>query len=259
MNRSFSVGVAALAAVVVAGCGPQFDIKKFKGSTDELYAASLHAFQKHHWEDAAAGFEKLTLDLPAHDTLVARSYYYLGESHRHRNEPLLAAQSFSRLAEAFPDDSLAAPALFAAGQAYERMWHRPDLDADVRAVVAFRVSDIAGPVSDVSTQRPRGAARRASRRSGLRRRTTTMVCTTTTGKRTTPRSSTSRTWSRTTRTCPRPGSPICVSWTAYRAIRYKEDAADVCRTLVVTYPQDALVHQKCEGVTASAQPAPPPS
>ena len=41
LNRSVSVGVAVLAALVVAGCGAQFDIKKFHGSTDELYAMSL--------------------------------------------------------------------------------------------------------------------------------------------------------------------------------------------------------------------------
>ena len=82
MTRSVSIGAAVAAALVVAACGPQFDIKKFQGSTDALYAASMHAFQRHHWDDAAAGFEKLTLDLPAHETLVARAYYYLGESHR---------------------------------------------------------------------------------------------------------------------------------------------------------------------------------
>ena len=258
MNRSLSVGVAALAALVVAGCGPQFDIKKFKGSTDELYAASLHAFQKHHWDDAAAGFEKLTLDLPAHDTLVARSYYYLGESHRHKNEPLLAAQSFSRLAEAFPDDSLAAPALFAAGQAYEHMWHRPDLDAEYGQSALSEYQTLlalypSSPLKDRSEERVAHLQEWFAEKdydNGVhyyhRKAYDSAIIYFKDVIKNYPN-------------VPATRLAYLRLLDAYRAIRYKDDAADVCHTLVVTYPQDAIVHQKCEGVTASAQPAPPPS
>ena len=127
--RAAACLVAAWLGVSLAACGNKFDIKRYEGSPDRLYAASVRALQHHHWDDAAAGFEKLTLDLPAHDTLLASSYYYLGQAHERKGEPLLAAQAYSRLADAFPDDTLAAPALFAAGRAYERMWRRPDLDA----------------------------------------------------------------------------------------------------------------------------------
>ena len=60
------------------------------------------------------------LDLPAHDTLLSRAHWYLGQAHEHRRENLLAAQSYSRLAESFPDDSLADRSLYAAGRSYQK-------------------------------------------------------------------------------------------------------------------------------------------
>ena len=46
---------------------------------------------------------------------------------------------------------------------------------------------------------------------------------------------------------------------AYQKIRYKDDAADVCNTLRVTYPDDAIVRLRCPAATASAQTPQPPS
>ena len=201
-SRVVRAGAAAsvFAAGVLASCHAPLDIKKFQGTPDKLYVASLTAFKKHHWDDAVAGFEKLTLDLPAHDTLLAQSYFYLGEAHEHKVEPLLAAQGFSRLAEAFPDDSLAPPALFAAGHAYEKLWRRPDLDATYgqSALSEYQTLLALYPASPL---KDRAEARWPICRSGLPRRTTTTACTTTTARRTTRRSSTSRTSSRTIPTC----------------------------------------------------------
>jgi outer membrane assembly lipoprotein YfiO len=258
VNRSILVGAAVLAALVVAGCGAQFDIKKFHGSTDELYAASLKAYNKHHWDDAAAGFEKLTLDLPAHDTLVPRAYYYLGESHRHKREPLLAAQSFSRLAEAFPDDSLAAPALFAAGRSYEQMWHRPDLDAEYgqsslseyQTLLALYPSS---PLKDRSEERVAHLQEWFAEKdydNGLhylhRKAYDSSIIYFKDVVKNYPN-------------VPAARLAYLRLVDAYRAIRYKDDAADVCNTLLVTYPQDAIVQLKCRTATASVQAPPPPS
>ena len=46
-----------------------------------------------------------------------------------RNEHLLAASSYARLAESFPDDSLAPAALLLAGRSYSELWRHPYLDA----------------------------------------------------------------------------------------------------------------------------------
>lgn len=89
----------------------------------------MSEFQRHHWDNAISGFEKLTSDLPPRDSLLPRSYWYLATSHARNGENLLAAQSYSRLVESFPDDSLADDAALGAAQSYKKMWRKPELDA----------------------------------------------------------------------------------------------------------------------------------
>ncbi|MFI5246142.1 MAG: outer membrane protein assembly factor BamD, partial [Gemmatimonadales bacterium] len=73
-------------------------------------------------------FERLTLDLSARDTLLPLAHWYLAHAHELKKEHLLAASSYARLAESFPDDSLAPLALLLAGHSYAALWRRPDLD-----------------------------------------------------------------------------------------------------------------------------------
>lgn len=120
---------AALAVVLaVAACRPSFDIRKF--TTDSaLYEASVRELQRRNWDNAASGFERLTIELPARDTLMPRSLFYLGRARQGKKEWLLAAQAFTRVTESFPDDTLADDALFEAGVSYGRLWRKPSLDA----------------------------------------------------------------------------------------------------------------------------------
>jgi len=132
LSQSMHVQTRRLAAALVLGlvaaaCRPTFVITKFP-TNEALYRASLSEFQKHHWDNAVSGFDKLTLDLGIRDTLLARSYWYLGMAHERNDEDLLAAQAFSRLTESFPDDSLGPRAAYEAGRAYQRMWRNPSLD-----------------------------------------------------------------------------------------------------------------------------------
>jgi outer membrane protein assembly factor BamD len=132
---------ALLVAFVVAlgACGQAFELKNFPTS-ETLYQAGLREFQRGRWDYAIQAFEKLTLDLPARDTLLPRAYWYLGKSHTHKKQYILAAQSFSRLTESFPDDSLADDALLEAGGAYAKMWRKPALDAQygLSAISTYR-------------------------------------------------------------------------------------------------------------------------
>ena len=73
-------------------------------------------------------FEKLTTDLPARDTLLPRAFWFLARAHEHRGEHILAATSYSRLVESFPDDTLADDAALAAAREYRKMWRKPALD-----------------------------------------------------------------------------------------------------------------------------------
>ncbi|MGH9887243.1 MAG: outer membrane protein assembly factor BamD [bacterium] len=118
---------AASSMVAVSACRPEFQLKNLT-SNDALYTASLNEFQHKRWDNAISGFEKLTTDLSARDSLLPRSYWYLAAAHEHVGEHLLAAQSYNRLLESFPEDSLADDAALEAAKAYRRLWRKPQLD-----------------------------------------------------------------------------------------------------------------------------------
>jgi len=60
--------------------------------------------------------------------LLPNSHFHLAEAYSRRGEHLLSAQSYSRLAESFATDTLADDALYRAGREYQAMWRRPVLD-----------------------------------------------------------------------------------------------------------------------------------
>ena len=115
-------------ALLPAACRSAFLPQKFS-SNEALYVASQREYSAKRYENAVSGFERLTIELPARDTLFPRSLFFLAKSHVGRKEHLLAAQNFTRLAESFPSDSLADDALLQAGLAYARLWRKPVLDA----------------------------------------------------------------------------------------------------------------------------------
>jgi outer membrane assembly lipoprotein YfiO len=135
MTRSLSrPGARVLAAVLVgsvlvvaAACRPAFQPRAFP-SSGALFNASLAEYRKKNYDNAVTGFERLTLDLSARDTLLPLAHWYLAHAHEMKQEHLLAASSYARLAESFPDDSLAPLALLLAGNSYAALWRRPDLD-----------------------------------------------------------------------------------------------------------------------------------
>jgi outer membrane assembly lipoprotein YfiO len=130
MTRSSTAGRAALlvaALAVAAACRPGFQPRAFP-SSGALFKASLAEYEKKRYDNAVAGFERLTLDLSARDTLLPLAHWYLAHAHEAKLEHLLAASSYTRLAESFPDDSLAPVALLLAGDSYSLLWRRPDLD-----------------------------------------------------------------------------------------------------------------------------------
>lgn len=126
--RRRSILTAAIACAALSACTPSFQPRNFP-TNGALFKASMAEYNKKHWENAVTGFERLTLDLSARDSLLPTSYLYLGRAHEHTNEFLLAAQAYSRIAESFPDDTLADRALLWSGDAYMKLWKNPLLDA----------------------------------------------------------------------------------------------------------------------------------
>ena len=245
------LAVTAALAFVTA-CAGHLDVAKFKGTNEELYSRSLKAFTHHNWDDAVAGFEKLTLELPAHDTLLSRAHYYLGEAHEHRGEYLLAAQSYSRLAESFPDDSLADRALYNSGRSYQRMWHRPDLDATngESSLTAYQQLLSLYPGSPLAADANRQIGNlnewfaRKDYQNGVHyfkygAYDSAIIYLKDVVKN-----------YPTTATARRAQLKLVQ---AYRAIKYRDDANDVCAQLRTAYPGDREVRERCGVATASVQ------
>ena len=119
--------VACVALVALAGCIRTLNLRQYQNN-EALYRGGLEQLESRKWDNAVQIFEKLTLELPARDTLLPVSHYHLAKAYSARGEHLLAAQSYSRLAESFATDSLADDALYRAAQEYQQMWRKPTLD-----------------------------------------------------------------------------------------------------------------------------------
>src|SRR5437763_9601915 len=120
--------LAAIGGALVA-CKPVFSPEKYP-VVNSFFKAAMERYEHKHYDDAAKAFEKLTTDLPARDPRVPIAYFYLAKSQEKNGERLLAAKSYSRIYEQFPDDSLADDGLYLSGLAYKAMWRRPELDAE---------------------------------------------------------------------------------------------------------------------------------
>lgn len=118
----------ALLLAAPLACKPPFDPKIYQNS-DKLYQAAMAEYKARRYDNAAKAFEKLTLDLPARDPRLPLSFYYLAQSQEKNGENLLAAGTYNRLIDAFPQDTLVDDALYLSGRAYEREWRHPELDA----------------------------------------------------------------------------------------------------------------------------------
>jgi outer membrane protein assembly factor BamD len=218
-------------------------------SNEALYRASLERFQKGKWADAIAGFEKLTLELPARDTLLPRAYWYLAAAHGGADEHLLAAQGFIRLTESFPDDSLADDALLRAGREYARMWRRPVLDPQYGLLALSTLNSLAAlyPSSPLIPETRRESDRLTEWLATKDYETGLFYMR---RKAYDPAiiyfQDVVEKYPQTAKV--REAKLKLVE--AYRAIRYREDANEMCAELQRAYPGDAAVREECGAAAA---------
>jgi outer membrane protein assembly factor BamD len=245
MHVRTRICVAIAAAAALAACHG-FKISQFP-TNESLYAAGLREYQKKHWANAIAVFEKLTTELPARDTLLPRAYWYLATAHEQQGEHLLAAQSFTRLFESFPDDTLGDDAAFQAGKSYRRLWRKPVLDATYGETALATFNTLLGlyPTSEHAD-----AARREildleqwfatkNYETGvfyLRRKgyDSALIYLKYVVER----------WPHV----PRARDALLRMADAYRAIRYHKDLAETCAKLRQAYPGDREAGRVCSGV-----------
>lgn len=244
--------LVATLLLLAAACHPDFELTKFP-TNEALYRAATEEYSRGRWENAVSAFEKLTTDLPARDTLLPRAHWYLARAHQEQREWVLAATSFSRLTESFPDDTLADDAALEAARSYRRLWRKPALDPTYGESALAAYNTLLGlyPQSPLVPAAKQELAdleemfaqknylsgmyylRRGGYDSGIIYFKDII--------------------SRYPQT---PSARLAQLRLvdAFKAIRYKEDAVDACALLRRNYPDDAEVRTTCEGV---AQPATP--
>jgi outer membrane protein assembly factor BamD len=245
-------GLRGVCVVLLAAgaCSPAFKLSKFR-TNDTLYAAATREYKAGHWDNAIQAFERLTLDLPARDTLLPRAYWYLATAHVRKKEHLLGAQGYSRLNQTFPDDSLADDALLAEANEYASMWRKPALDAQYgqTALATYRSLLELYPDSPLAPQAQAGAQRMLEWLA-----TKDYLIGVHYVRRKAPDSAilyfkdVVKNYPETARA--RDAYLRLVE--VYRSIHYRDDARDACSTLQQKFPSDREVRSVCG-------PPPPPA
>ena len=247
---SFIVAVAGF-----AGCMRTFNLSQFP-TNEALYLAGVQQLQERKWDYAVQIFEKLTLELPARDTLLPPSHYYLAQAYSARGEHLLAAQSYGRLAESFATDSLADDALYRAGLEYQSMWRRPTLDPQYgsEAVATYELMLGLYPDSEWKDSASRQlsvleeAFATKDYESGMfyvrRKAWDSAIIYMQDVVEKYPNTIKSK-------------DAYLRLAQAYTAINYRDDKADVCKILREKYPNDPQVSEACPPVAAPSSPGTP--
>ena len=134
------VAVASIALSLLAACRGGFRLDRLGTDPKVLYTAGVEQLAKHRWENAIQVFEKLATDLPARDTLLPHVQFNLGSARSGNLEHLLAAQAYTKVAENYPEDSLADDAMYESAREYQKLWRSPELDSQygTTAQAAFR-------------------------------------------------------------------------------------------------------------------------
>ena len=252
LNARWRLAALLVVALMVAACRTGFQLKRYP-SDAALYRAALHEFQRRHWDNAVAGFERLTTTLPARDTLLPRAYWYLARSQQGRREWLLAAQSFQRVVEGFPEDTLADDAQLEMARSYRRLWRKPTLDAQYGETALAAYRQLPGlfpdsPLASVANAEAQGLEEWFAIKNYeigmhyLRRKMydSALIY--------------FRDVMRLYPTAPTARKAGLRMVQAYRTIHWNDEARETCANLRRSYPTDQQVRQACGDLTAAVAP-----
>jgi outer membrane assembly lipoprotein YfiO len=229
--------------VVATACTQSFKLSRYR-TNDRLYAEAMRQYKARHWDNAIQAFEKLTLDLPARDTLLPRAYWMLASAHSRKEEHLLAAQGYARLNQTFPDDTLADDAMLAEATEYAKMWRKPSLDSQYgqTALATYRSMLELYPDSPLAPKAQQGAARMLEWLAGKDYLTGMYYV-----RRKAPDSAILY-FKEIIKNFPE-SAHARASYLrlveVYRSINYRDDARDACATLYQKFPTDREVRSVC--------------
>lgn len=243
---------AALMAVAVGACKPVFNPGTYS-DMNALYKAALTEYTAKRFDNAAKAFERLMAELPARDPRLPTVFFYLGKSQDKTGERLLAAKSYSRIYEQFPEDTLADDGLYHSGLAYEAMWRKPVLDAQYgeNALTQFQTLQALYPNSPL-IERGRQELAKLDEWFATKDYET--------GRHYLKRKAYDsaiiyfRDVIRLHPTAPKARDAYLRLHEAYLAINYKDDARDVCEAMRKAYPTDREVVRECGAAPTVASP-----
>jgi outer membrane protein assembly factor BamD len=233
----------ALLLAAPLACKPAFDPKIYP-NTDKLYQVAMAEFNAHRYDNAAKAFEKLTLDLPARDPRLPLAFFYLAQSQNKLGENLLAAGTYNRLIDAFPQDTLVVDALYLSGRAYQEEWRHPELDATYgnnaltayqSLLASFPDSKFAAPAKKEIAKLDEWLAEKDYNTGYLylkRKAFDSAILYFKDVIRLHPNA-------------PKTKEAYLRLLEAYRAIKYTEDARDLCDAMRKAYPSDRNVTKSC--------------
>lgn len=97
-------------------------------AVEALWARAMGEYTRGRWGKAATLLERVTLEIPAGDSLAVEARFRLAECYFGQRNQLQAAREFRKVSDDTPDTPLAPYALLRAGDAYTDLWRRPELD-----------------------------------------------------------------------------------------------------------------------------------
>lgn len=239
-----------LIVALAAACRPTFNAASY-ADVEALFRVAMREYAARRFDNAAKAFERLTTELPARDPRVPTAYFYLGKSQEKNGDRLLAAKSYARIQELFPQDTLADDALFQSGLAYQSMWRKPELDAEYGENALTQYQTLIGLYPDsplvpkVSQQIARLDEWFATKdyQTGyhyLKRKAYDSAIIY------------FKDVIRLHPAAPKTREAYLRLHQAYRAINYRDDARDLCDAMRKTYPADREVLRECGPSAAAA-------
>jgi outer membrane assembly lipoprotein YfiO len=143
--------VGCFALAVVAACH-RFDPRAYT-EPDDLFRASMREFRAGRFDKAQTGFQKLTFDVGARDSLYPVARFFLGECYFGEGDYLTAAREFRRVSDESPGHRLAPDALLRAADSYAKLWQKPQLDPTNGQTALATYRELAGRFPDAAATR----------------------------------------------------------------------------------------------------------
>ena len=235
-------------ALALSACHAAFQVKNYPTPV-ALYQAGLVEYDKGEWRNAITALDQVTILLPPRDTLLVRAQFVLAKAYIKSKSYLLAASTYKRLFEDFPDDSLADDSLLGMADANALAWRGPEYDSQ-HAVLAlenysllqrlFPASVLVKKAKDGEARMNEGLARKELN-NGLfyvrRNMFDSALIPLRDAATLFPGTAASR-------------EAMIKMVEVFRLLKYLDDAGDVCKTLRSAYGTDSTVVKTCAGIRA---------